>query len=481
MKNYDEITKNLLSRRETFFKTRKKRIKIITSVSLCVVVLASALSIGLVKGKVFKTKNGESNISSDYNASAGNAQNTNDEFNWNATDATTQGMSIASITNLRTLYPELFNLSSNGGLTVHIWQTSKTDYRCFLISSASATKNGQTFSYKSGTTVSEMRAVLTTYGIAKDKVTVTPVKNSLSSYEYKIDAKYTKEVEKLFWEEENLIFSTVASGYNSEKALDFTAANESQIESGETKRPVYKIDSFEKLEEFKTALLNLIKARGAAYPKLIIESFETATKGFNSEYFDKNSLILTPVESSSTHRFDVQRLEINNNALNVHIVETTKAELVTADIVTRYVMVSVPKTLIKNCTEFGADVNDIAYLDKTIELKQKFPKYFGLDASNGLDLYFWKDSNNVNYCGLLPSKEGGYSEKTLSNLTKSGATQEEMTEIIRYYMKKKGVTRKTVTIKFLETSYSDAKDPDNTLAKSFSYSFWFSGRNPLMY
>lgn len=481
MKNYDEITSKLLSRRETFFKTRKKRIKIITSVSLCVVVLASALSIGLVKGKVFKTKNGESNISSDYNASAGNAQNTNDEFNWNATDATTQGISIASITNLRTLYPDLFNISTDGGLTVHIWQTSKDDYRCFLVNSASEAKRDNSFAYESGTTIPEMRTILSTYGIKKDNISIIPVKNPRYNYDYQIDAKYIEKVEKLFWEDENLIFSTVASGYNSEKALDFTAANESQIESGETKRPVYKIDSTEKLEEFKTALLNLIKARGAAYPKLIIESFETATKGFNSEYFDKNSLILTPVESSSTHRFDVQRLEINNNALNVHIVETTKAELVTADIVTRYVMVSVPKTLIKNCTEFGADVNDIAYLDKTIELKQKFPKYYGLDASNGLDLYFWKDSNNVNYCGLLPSKEGGYSEKTLSNLTKSGATQEEMTEIIRYYMKKQGVTRKTVTIKFLETPYSDAKDPDGALAKSFGYSFWFSGRNPLTY
>ena len=145
-----------------------------------------------------------------------------------------------------------------------------------------------------------------------------------------------------------------------------------------------------------------------------------------------------------------------------------------------FVMVSVPDSLIKNCTEFSADVNDIEYVDTTIELKQKFPKYFGLDASSGLDLYFWKDSNNVSYCGLLPTKEGGYSEKTLLSLTEAGATMDEMREIIRFYMKKQEVVRKTVTIKFLETSYSDAKDPDNTLAKSFSYSLWFSGDNPLM-
>lgn len=64
MKNYDEITNNLLSRRDEFVKTRKKRIKIITSVSLCAVVLASALSIGLVRGGVFDTNPNDSNLSS---------------------------------------------------------------------------------------------------------------------------------------------------------------------------------------------------------------------------------------------------------------------------------------------------------------------------------------------------------------------------------------------------------------------------------
>ncbi len=68
MKNYDEITNNLLSRRDEFVKTRKKRTKIITSVSLCAVVLVSALSVGLTRGGVFETKNSQSNINSDNNS-----------------------------------------------------------------------------------------------------------------------------------------------------------------------------------------------------------------------------------------------------------------------------------------------------------------------------------------------------------------------------------------------------------------------------
>ena len=73
MKNYDEITNNLLSRRDEFVKTRKKRIKIITSVSLCAVVLVSALSVGLTRGGVFETKNSQSDISS--NNSGTSSQN----------------------------------------------------------------------------------------------------------------------------------------------------------------------------------------------------------------------------------------------------------------------------------------------------------------------------------------------------------------------------------------------------------------------
>lgn len=64
MKNYDELTSKLLSRRDEFVKTRKKRTKIITSVSLCAVVLVSALSVGLTRGGVFETKNSQSNITS---------------------------------------------------------------------------------------------------------------------------------------------------------------------------------------------------------------------------------------------------------------------------------------------------------------------------------------------------------------------------------------------------------------------------------
>ena len=65
MKNYDEITNNLLSRRDEFVKTRKKRIKIVVSATLSCIVLISALSVGIVKGGVFKTTpNGKSNITS---------------------------------------------------------------------------------------------------------------------------------------------------------------------------------------------------------------------------------------------------------------------------------------------------------------------------------------------------------------------------------------------------------------------------------
>lgn len=65
MKNYDEITSKLLSRRDAFVESKKKKTKIIVSATLSCIVLISALSVGIVKGGVFKTTpNGENNITS---------------------------------------------------------------------------------------------------------------------------------------------------------------------------------------------------------------------------------------------------------------------------------------------------------------------------------------------------------------------------------------------------------------------------------
>ena len=105
----------------------------------------------------------------------------------------------ADIEQLKTKYPQFFNVSTDGGLTVYIWQMSKDNYSCYLANTSMEAISDNSFAYDVGATIAEMRAILTTYDIDRKDITVQPVINPLSSYYYEIDDAYRAKVKGLFW------------------------------------------------------------------------------------------------------------------------------------------------------------------------------------------------------------------------------------------------------------------------------------------
>ncbi len=101
---------------------------------------------------------------------------------------------------LKEKYPQFFNVSTDGGLTVYIWQMSKDNYSCYLANTSMEAISDNSFAYNVGATIAEMRAILTTYNIDKKDITVQPVINPLSSYGYKIDGVYRAKIKELFWQ-----------------------------------------------------------------------------------------------------------------------------------------------------------------------------------------------------------------------------------------------------------------------------------------
>ena len=101
---------------------------------------------------------------------------------------------------LQNKYPEFFGLNAESGLTVYIWQTGEWNYRCFLMSSIDAAKIDLSGAFQKSASIGEMRAILDFYGISKDKITITPVRNPLSSYYVpNLDEAYSKKLETIFW------------------------------------------------------------------------------------------------------------------------------------------------------------------------------------------------------------------------------------------------------------------------------------------
>ena len=111
----------------------------------------------------------------------------------------TNNTPLSSFQSLREKYPQFFNVSTDGGLTVYIWQMSKDNYSCYLANTSMEAISDNSFAYDVGATIAEMRGILTTYDIERKDITVQPVINPLSSYYYEIDDTYKTNIEKLFW------------------------------------------------------------------------------------------------------------------------------------------------------------------------------------------------------------------------------------------------------------------------------------------
>lgn len=418
--------------------------------------------------KVSNTSSGSSQNSDDKNSSNNNSNQNNTSSvisqtqkedlskysSWYSQGADS-GLSLSSINALKERFPQFFNLKTDGGITVYIWQTSENNYFCSLINTNTAAKTDQSFAFSSGTTIAETRAILSTYDIDKSDITVTPVKNPLFGYDYKIDAKYKEKVKNLFWQDDKLLFSIVTEACDHLDDFKFNAVNEQKLKSGESKNPVYKIDSLESFEEFKTALLNAVKATGAIYPN--ISSFEEATKGFDQDFFKSHSLILVShVAGSGSWRYDVHSIEYTDKSFKIHVVNTLLPDLlITADIQAWFVTVAVPKTLIKDCTDFDADLNNVTIKPNIDELKLKYPKYFNLNTKGGLDVYLWYTSMEHVYGGILPVKSGGYKDSELQALAESSASIDELRAILGYYVANGYITKDKVNVKLITMPHTE--------------------------
>ena len=104
-----------------------------------------------------------------------------------------------SVEKLKEKYPQFFNVSTDGGLTVYVWQQAEDDYRCYLVNTFTEAISDNSFAYETGATIPEMRTILTTYDISKENISIHPVRNPLSSYYYTIDDEYRETIKNLFW------------------------------------------------------------------------------------------------------------------------------------------------------------------------------------------------------------------------------------------------------------------------------------------
>lgn len=107
------------------------------------------------------------------------------------------------------------------------------------------------------------------------------------------------------------------------------------------------------------------------------------------------------------------------------------------------------------------------------QLKAKFPNYFNLTTSKGLEVYIWQMAEDSYSCGLLPGKNRNYTNEELWDLHTSSASLDEMRAIIADYMVNGDVNQSDIVIRAVTMPHSSySYTIDDEYQRKLKELFW---------
>lgn len=229
-------------------------------------------------------------------------------------------------------HPHFFNIPTEGGLTVYVWEWSPGIFQCHLANTQIDAQKGESFVYSVGyATVEEMKAILTTYDIAQADITIKAVNNPLSSYYREIDYEFKLEVLTLFGFLGNsfsyLPSLEVVCGDATAKAVSTTSTWTFEMENGTGQ--VICIDSYHPLELVDYMIPKALKVTRRDESSLVARlKFDVAPDNItvNSWFF---------TEDGSTKAFDAEvdglniKLNPSKETCIYEVVATWKPYLIT--------------------------------------------------------------------------------------------------------------------------------------------------------
>ena len=100
---------------------------------------------------------------------------------------------------LREMFPQYFDLPVDKGLEVYVWQMAPSQFYCGLLPGRNLGYTQEEIEALKPANVNQMRQIVTSYNLSKDRISVIPINHSLSSYYYTVDDAYIERVHNLFW------------------------------------------------------------------------------------------------------------------------------------------------------------------------------------------------------------------------------------------------------------------------------------------
>ena len=268
---------------------------------------------------------------------------------------------------LKLNWPMYFDLPTESGLEVYIWQTNENSYSCGLLPGRNSTYTEQELRdlEKNAVALGVMQTIISYYisngEVTKEEVTICPLVPVYSSRPMDYYETYLQELTDLFWagvpNADNPVMLTSLS-YATCSNINWIfagALNKDKMYISSVQHlPIYKFDTLENLQQFKKNFENH-HSLDQGYNE--VPSFNDVTASYDESFFEENSLILVYVgANNSTHRFGVQGVGYNEQYFCVNIKETTGAEAVDTAMASWFITLAIPDDLIQTCTEFDASL-----------------------------------------------------------------------------------------------------------------------------
>ena len=106
-----------------------------------------------------------------------------------------------TFTALRNRCPEYFDLPTDKGLEIYVWQMAQDDYSFGLMAGTNLRKEDEQLWNLKGVSLDDLFLILTTYDISPENIEVIPIHMPYSSYWYEIDDAYTARVREMLFGE----------------------------------------------------------------------------------------------------------------------------------------------------------------------------------------------------------------------------------------------------------------------------------------
>ena len=274
-----------------------------------------------------------------------------------------------SMDELKEKYPEYFDLSTFKGLEVYVWQMAPNSYSCGVLPGTNREKTWEELWNLKGTTIEEMRAILSTYEIPKGDIIIIPWQNPISSYlgEYWITMKdedpdavasrrqaYVDKLNEMLLDEAPMVTKVAYANWTEDSRIFECLNAETMYISSVRHLPVYKLDTEEDLQRFKETFKNILTLD---YGYNEVPSFNEVTAGYDEEFFAKHTVILAYVTSGSgSFRYGIRDVAIGDSALCLNVVQTNHPEVGTSDMAGWFVMAELIDADIANIMKFDAQM-----------------------------------------------------------------------------------------------------------------------------